>query len=360
MMSNIVGDKKTIDYAKKLPPGSTQSYIDWDAVDNLPEQYEAVISRVEFDPKKDFSEVGNKNLMPNPNILYKIAEACGISGYRDSNTAPVYQEVNVNEMERKDGYQMVKIHVGYESIKTSHVLTEDGTPRDSSPCTAQYNAWDRAMVLWTKEEKYTEGYTKEGKYPAKYKSKYDRKAHFADLMKFALKIAETQAYGKTIRELAGLKTGYKEDEIKSGLMIFSRIRISKTMLKLKAAAELTAIERGGNQQMISAPNSNLLFEQEQLPEPTEPTTEKEITADHEIIEDIETADSLREKLVNLGESCEDLDKLEHIIEWLEAGPDLAKDKTLVKFNSAIKFYEDHKDDSAGQGGPDDFEEEILF
>lgn len=361
-MNKIIADKETLSALKQAKPGDPSIYVNLDAINSLPEQFEPVVTKVKFDPKKDWVSVGNGNFMPDTWLVYEIAKAAGVSGYPEKNTAPVYMEVNVNEMEMIPGYNMVKIHVGYESTKQSKILMEDGTFFNSSPCTSLYSAWDRCIDAWANEEKYTEGYTKQGKFPPKYDTKYKRKADFAARLKFALKVAETQAFFKTIRELAGMKTGYKETDLRSGYMIFYRIRKSESMLKLEAAAHLDKIRNGGRSE-----SQDLLFggnEQKAIahaPEP-EPEQIEQITQEiepEEIIQHAEPAESeelmtpakLAENLNLLlatladtpkdGETKSDLDICKAMIGWLNKNPDMSNVKNQEKFNKIINFHDEN-------------------
>jgi hypothetical protein len=142
---------------------------------------------------------------------------------------------------------MVRMTVGRTVKKFSEVMQEDGTMRRSSVCTSSYNAYERCCELWSKEEQYTDGYSKAGQYPNKYQTRWQRRAHFDNELKFAGAKAETKAHLKTIRELAGLMTGYKADDLKSGVLVFVKIRRSSAILKMESAARLTALSRGERQ-----------------------------------------------------------------------------------------------------------------
>jgi len=237
-------DKKYLDTAK---PGDRAVYVNMDAIRELPEQFEAVITKVLYDKNKlenDFSNVGSRDTpswMPDPQLMYKIAEAKGISGISGSSES-IVEEVDINPMLRKamDASPTTrKMVVGKRVTKQSFVIQDDGTERHSSLCTTEYNVWERCMELWSKEEAFTDGYTKEGKFPTKYDTMYKRRAHFDAEMKFAQPKAETKANLKTIRELAGMMTGFAPDDLKTGFLIFSRVRRSSDSLKVEAAAMMS-------------------------------------------------------------------------------------------------------------------------
>jgi len=350
-MGRIKGDEDTIKQGRAAKPGDPSVYIDWSILDQLPEQFEAVVTKVSFDSSKDWVSVGNDNFMPDTNLVYAIAKACGVNGYPGSNVSAEFMEVNYNDMEMKEGFVSVNMRIGYKSVKQSWVLQDDGTKLDSSPCSSVYNAWDRANALWSKEESYTDGYKKPGKYSNKYDTKYKRKAHFNDLLKFAQKVAETQAFFKTIRELAGLKTGYKKADISKGYMIFSRIRKSDKLLKLETAAHLKRLESG--QQDITVPESNLLFgasgEQEALPEPEQVTTEgsHEVMSQSQIEEavsendEIKTPEQLADDLESIMSVSSDPETCQKMINWLKKKPDISTDKAKGFFNKALTFFNEN-------------------
>lgn len=254
MESRIKGNHALIEKAKRATPQDTNIYINWEALQELPDQFEAVITAVKFDPQKldqSFTNVGTQSRpswMPNTNLMYEIAEAKGISGGDNSISESVYEEVDINPMlckgfEDQPTYRRIK--VGAKVVKFSTVLEEDGTYRRSSPCTQVYNVWDRCRELWSKEEKYTNGYTKSaGQYGYKYQTKFDRQAHLDSEMKFAMAKAETKAYTKTIRELAGLMTGYNTHDLAKGELLFAKIRKSSEALKLEQAAYLSSLSNG--------------------------------------------------------------------------------------------------------------------
>jgi hypothetical protein len=245
----IIGDPNVIKEAKAAPAGNRSVYINWDAISDLPDQFEVVVTEVKFDPRNlatDFSDVGNGTWMPQPHLMYEIAEACGIAGGDVSATEPIIEEIDINPMlckplEAPPVYR--RMTVGKQVRKFSTRMQEDGTFARSSVCTSAYNVWERCCELWSKEEMYTDGYKKAGKYPNKYDTPQKRKAHFDGEMKFAHAKAETKAHLKTIRELAGLVTGYKAGDLVSGKLIFAKVRKSREILKAESAARLSALSR---------------------------------------------------------------------------------------------------------------------
>jgi hypothetical protein len=322
IMSKIIADKSVLDYCKKAAPGNKTVYVNMDAINELPDQFEVILSEVKFDIKSEFSEVGGKKLMPTTDLMYRIAEATGISGGDNSITEPVVEEVDINPLMMKkigEPATLRKMVVGRKVKKYSTLLQEDGTLRKSSACTSIFNVWERCLELWTTEEMYTEGYSKKGKYDNKYDSSYKRNAHFNKEMKFAHAKAESKAHCKTIRELAGLMTGYTAVDLKEGKFIFSRVRKSQEALKLEQAANLSRIAGGAE----AAPAGNLLFG----------ATEEGITVEPEVkVEEPDPFDDMEdvtptpvEELLGIFQTYQKIIKdnkdMTAVVGWLEKKPE---------------------------------------
>lgn len=294
--SRIFGDPDAIKRARSARSGDKTTYVNWDAINELPDEFEVVLTEVEFDfnaldvnnknPKAAFSNVGSKNQpswYPKTELLYAIGEACGISGGEHPVIEPIVEEVDINPMLCKPldaAPTMRRMTVGRRVTKQSVRLMEDGTLRRSSPCTADFNAWEYCMESWTKEEMYTEGYSKQNRYDNKYENTYKRRAHFAGTegMKFAHRKAETKAYCKTIRELAGLPTGFSSEDLKEGKLVFAKVRRSRKILQAESAARLSAIANGA-----TSPSAALLFgdQQQQLPAPSDVVADMPMDAEPE-------------------------------------------------------------------------------
>lgn len=292
---NIIGDARVIENAKKALPGDKSVYINWDAINELPDEYEAVITEIKFDARNlaaSFSDVGNGTWMPTPETHYKIAEARGIEGCPESLLEPIYEDVNISEMLLDDTPRFVNMLTGYRCRKQSVVIEEDGTTRRSSPCTIDYNVWNRCCEAWAKEESYTKGYTQAGKFEPKYNDKHKRKAHFYAELKFAMQKAETKAHEKTIRELAGLMTGYKTADLQKGSLVFAKIRRSRDVLRLETAARLEAISRGHQNQGAAA----LLFGPAAAPELIKDPVAEPVTQPQQEVIDVEPKELMSKAL----------------------------------------------------------------
>ncbi len=157
-MSQIYGDPEAIKRAEAAKAGDKSIYINMDAIRELPDEYEAVVTEVAVDPKNlkaDFSDVGSGNWMPQTQLMYRIAEACGIGGGDRSVSKPIVEEIDINPMLMLGMTEVPtvrKMTVGRSVTKFSTRMQEDGTPRTSSPCNAEYNVWDRCLEEWAKEE----------------------------------------------------------------------------------------------------------------------------------------------------------------------------------------------------------------
>lgn len=186
-----------------------------------------------------------------------MSEARGISGMDMAVVEPLYEDIDWNIMARneKDTPKLVRYLVGYRCTKQGKVLAEDGTERISDPCTVNYNAWERVCELFSKEEMYTEGYTKPGKYGFKYDTMFKRRNAFASEMKFAERKADSKARNVVIRTLCGMPTGYDIESLKLGYFVIGKIIRSAWAVKSEHAARLQALSQGVGDQSAS----NLLY-----------------------------------------------------------------------------------------------------
>jgi len=347
-MGKLIGDPNVIKEARGKPAGDRSVYINWDAIRDLPPQFEVAVTEVKFNPKDlaaDFSDVGNGTWMPQPHLMYEIAEACGIAGGDTSATEPLIEEVDINDMlmkplDAEPTYR--KMCVGRQVRKFSTRMQEDGTLARSSVCTSAYNVWERCVESWSKEELYTDGYTKAGKYPPKYDTPRKRKAHFDGEMKFAHAKAETKAHLKTIRELAGLVTGYKAADLASGKLIFAKVRRSREILQAESAARLSALSKG-----IEAPTvTAALFgpsSAEEVPE-DEPIREVEPESPEFDIEPEPAQEQTKRKeliatfrhYVNEGLIVpESSESVNNVVAWLEKDP--KAEESTARWNKSIEI-----------------------
>lgn len=273
---------------KSFDPNKKNVFINWDAIDSLPEGLEASFSELIFDPKKldeFFSNVGsesNPSWYPKTDTMYKIADMCGISGEPDKTVEWIQEEVDINIILMKPfGAEptMRKIKTEARVTKRSSILCEDNTRRLSPPETNLFNFFVRASIEFLDEEEKTNNYTKKTKY-YKYDTVIKRRRRLLELEKFAAQQAETKAFCKTVRVLAGLPTGFKTKDLQEGKLVFCKYIKSKRLQKLETAARIESIRNGNTRQIQDT--SNDLFGQQQieppiddLPEDIEPEPEPE-------------------------------------------------------------------------------------
>ena len=278
-MGTIKGDPKIVERIEKARPGDPAVYVNLDAVKQLPDLFESHSAPVKFDIKSDFTNVGTEkkpSWYPTAKLMYAIADKCGISGEGDSVIEPIMEEIDWSELTMSNVPMIIKKKIGYTVRKRSKVLTEDGIYRISSERVGKHDAWNDCLKVWAKEEKATNGYDpqliktwasgdryyeyeyngQKKQVALKYDTKYKRKLHFLDELDKAVGQADTKAHLKTIRELAGLKTGYTTEDLKEGVFYFVKITRSELAMKMEQAAQLEHIGRTGR---IETKATKLLF-----------------------------------------------------------------------------------------------------
>ena len=344
-MSKIYGDEDTIKRAREAKPGDSTVIVNWDAIKEIPDQYEVKIIEVKFDPsnlEKFFTNVGTKydpKYYPHIEFMYKIAEARGVSG-GEAITETLYEDVEIDEMNMTTTGQIIKKKVGYMVKKSAYVLEEDGTTRPSGERISIENAWEECVKAWHKEEKLTEGYSptivKDGEYeyynkkytgkhyfiingkyknavPLKYDTKWKRKCHFDDELAKSLGKADSKAKSKAIREVVGLQTGFLPEDLAEGRIIVSRVRRSRGILQAESAARLSALSNGTQEQkehtMLFGPSGGTI----EMVEDTEPEIEIVTPTNREkLIKALEYY--LNEETVELNET--DTGTVNTMLKWL--------------------------------------------
>ena len=251
----IKGNGEAIKLAQQAKPGDPSILVALEALENLPDLYDAQISKVTFVPPKDdknpgdFSPVGGGKFMPSTDLMNRISEARGVGGMDMAVIEPLYQDIdwNILTMNYNDPPKLVKYLVGYKCTKQGKVLSEDGTERVSDPCTVNYNAWERVCELFAKEEMYTKDYTVRGKYDPKYDTMQKRRYKLREEMKFAERKADSKARNVVIRTLCGMPTGYDAKDLQSGYFVFGKIVRSSWAIKSEHTANLHRIANGGGE-----------------------------------------------------------------------------------------------------------------
>ena len=371
-MSKIYGDENTIEQAKNAKPGDSTVIVNWDAIKEIPDQYEVKIVEVKFDPlnlDKFFTNVGTQyepKYYPHIEFMYKIAEARGVMG-GDAISETIYEDVEIDEMNMTTTGQIMKNKkVGYMVKKSAYVLEEDGTTRPSGERISIENAWEECVKAWHKEEKLTAGYSpaivKDGEYeyykkkytgkhimvqngkylnatPLKYDTKWKRKCHFDEALDKALGKADSKAKSKAIREVVGLQTGFLPEDLASGRIIVSRVRRSREILQAESAARLTALSQGAQEPkaqkiLFGPPNTPMEVVEDTEPEPEPLPVE---TNRDKLIKALEFY--MNEKTVELNET--DTSTVNIMLKWLNDTPDAeSNDKYWEKAMGNLKKIED--------------------
>jgi hypothetical protein len=241
-MSKVLGAKQTIEKIRESDSRSVSNYVPHQILSEAVEspEFDVIVSEVRYDPTKlddYFSPVGGGNVMPKTEIMYKIGEARGVRGIPEvSSSEPVYQEVDWSRLTTNDAAappELVRLMVGYKSRKQSWVLETDGSKRLSQVWEYTYNVWERSLEQWSEN-------------PGKYDTPAKRRAYFDREMKHAAQKAEYKAHSKTIRELAGMPTGYRKASLRDGWMSFYRVQLSIEAQEKDAAARRIGMATGGN------------------------------------------------------------------------------------------------------------------
>ncbi len=380
-MSKIFGDDATIKAAKAAGPSDKTVFINWEAISEIPDQYEVIISKVEFDVNDlslDFTNLGSEkkpSWYPQPKLMYDIAKKIGLLGDPNAIHEPIYEDIEIDEMNMTTTGMIIKKKVGYLVKKSSRVLTEDGTFRTSGQRASIENSWADCVKSWHKEEAATEGYSKvlngeytyygkkvsgphifiqNGQYknavPMKFETKWKRKCHFDTMIEQAAGRADTKAHLKTIREVAGIPTGFTTEDLSNGFFIFSKVRRSKSILQAEAAAHLSAIASGNNkkpEQLLWADSDPVLIENDpNLEVVQEQETEEEQEPETEKFEDYEKEDSAKTRMLNALNNYdipEEMQKTTNsMIEWLSSAKDPESQKNY--WNKAIQNLKDIESD----------------
>jgi hypothetical protein len=358
MSNKIKGSPGLLEKVRKATPFNTNIHVNLEALEELPEQFDAVLKAVYFDPKdleKDFTKISGK-YMPKTQLMYDIAEARGVSGSNFYIAKDEYQEVNVNPMFCKsllDQPNMRIIHTGCSSTKQAVVTEEDGTESTGAPCTVVDSFWNECLKIWAKEEEATQGYdpsivingeytyynkkvtgkhyfVQNGQYknaaPVKYDTEWKRRSFYESQKDLSQNMAQTKSWLKCIREKAGLITAYDPKDLQTGELIFSKIVKSSASLKMESLANLSAIEKGVNNTkdqdlLFGTGKSEIKNVSETVPEPIkkEETIQEpdlEVTPVEEAIAEIECALKANPYLDAAFKT-----KLESIVGWLKENPE---------------------------------------
>ena len=173
------------------------------------------------------------NLAPGKSLINKIGSASGVEFLPSIKTDPEYGDEIINP----DGSRLRK-QCGVTIVVQGRKMRPDGSWQYSSPCPYTFNWDDRAELDFLADEEAGKG---------KYNSPIKKRKHVLELKKFGTQRASTGAQLKVIRELTGMPTAFKEQELtQSGWkMSFSQIIKSEKHQAAEAHAKIENIRNGG-------------------------------------------------------------------------------------------------------------------
>jgi len=177
-------------------------------------QYEPIVTVIDFEPT-DFVDVGMGNMYPGKSATNRISDAAGVSFLRDvGGTREVGSWSSVKVAKQPGGFWQATGEYKVIGTAQGQRLKPDGTPRLSSIREYEFNVVDRANEDFLKDAGRSDG--------AKYTSEVSALKHLYELKKFATQRASTGAELGVVRELVGLPTAFKKDQI-GRPMVFSQI-----------------------------------------------------------------------------------------------------------------------------------------
>jgi hypothetical protein len=191
-------------------------------VESVAPQFEPVVTVLQFE-LSDFVDVGMGNMYPSKSATNRIADATGVSflpGAGGTRPEGDFKSVKIVD---QGGFTQAYGEFKVIGSAQGQRLKPDGTPRFSSVREYEFNVIDRANRDFLKK-------------PENYKTEAQARAHLLELKQFATQRASTGAQLAVVRELAGIPTAFKRDQIGKP-MVFSQI-IENNRFKLDIAKEI--------------------------------------------------------------------------------------------------------------------------
>jgi len=204
-------------------------------------QFEPIVTVLELEPT-DFTDVGMGNMYPGKSATNRISDAAGVSFLRDvGGTREVGSWSTVKAAKQAGGFYQAAGEYKVIGSAQGQRLKPDGAPRLSSVREYEFNVVDRANEDFLKD--FSKGAD------AKYTTEVSALKHLLELKKFATQRASTGAELAVVRELVGLPTAFKRDQIGKP-MIFSQI-VENNRFKIEIAREIMKTP-DGRQAVVSA------------------------------------------------------------------------------------------------------------
>lgn len=195
-------------------------------VEEISQQYEPVVTVLELDPSH-FADVGMGNMYPMKSATNQIADAAGVSFTSNCGTKEKGSWADV-KVTQEDGVFTVSGDYAIVGWAQGQRLKPDGKTRLSSVREYEFNVVDRANLDFISDAEKSDR--------KRYRGLAQARKHLLELKKFATQRASTGAQLAVIRELAGVPTAFKKDQIDKP-MLFSQI-IESNKYKVDMAREL--------------------------------------------------------------------------------------------------------------------------
>ncbi len=191
--------------------------------------YESMITEIRISP--DMFHKIYPGYYPKKELTNQIGAGMGIDFLPNVRLENVYGD----EVTYPDGRKVRPI-TGLRCFKQGRRMRPDGSYQLSDPQPYEFNWEDRAELDFLADEE------KGGK---RYGTPTKKRQHVLELKKFATQRAGTGAELAVIRNLTGMPTGFKDADLKSGLMVVSQIVKSKEYQAEEAKAKIDNIRNGG-------------------------------------------------------------------------------------------------------------------
>jgi hypothetical protein len=208
--------------------GNSLIFARREEIETVSPQFEPIVTVLELSPA-DFTDVGMGNMYPGKSATNRISDAAGVSFLHNvGGTREVGSWATVKAVKQPGGFWQAVGEYKVIGSAQGQRLKPDGTPRLSSVREYEFNVVDRANEDFLKD--LSKGSD------AKYTSEVAALKHLFELKKFATQRASTGAELAVVRELVGLPTAFKKDQIGKPL-VFSQI-VENNRFKVEIVREI--------------------------------------------------------------------------------------------------------------------------
>lgn len=194
------------------------------------QQFQPLVTIVTLMPA-DFTDMGRGNMYPGKSAVNRIGDATGVSFIEDAGgTTEIGNASTVKFVKQEGGYYQVEGKYEIVGRAQGTRLKPDGTPRPSSPSEYGFDVVGRTNAELVRDAQGDKKLTNE----------LAARAKFLELQKFGRQKARTGAELGVIRELAGVPTGFKKEQINQNGptdMLFSQI-IENNQFRLAVLQEV--------------------------------------------------------------------------------------------------------------------------